>query len=363
MNKKKKERIEEFFIILISFCTGSLFILIITGLSPLIKTKELNIKNKTQVYEKSSLKESIDKIYDAVVSIEEYQKDSIENSGTGFIYKIDDKYGYILTNEHILTEGNETKVILSNDKEISAKVLGKDKYLDLAVIRIDKKYAPLVATISNSEESELGDTVFTVGSPIGNTYRGSVTSGILSGKDRLVSISVDNSNNPDWIMKVLQIDASINPGNSGGPLLNVNGEVIGICSMKLVDDNIEGMGFAIPIEYAMSHVSSLEKGEKIKWPVLGIEMINVSDSANLARNNLSVNQKIKDGVVINKLKEGTNAFKSSLKKGDIIIKINKAKINDIASLKYELYKYKTDDQIEITILRNGREKTTKIKLG
>ena len=104
----------------------------------------------------------------------------------------------------------------------------------------------------------------------------------------MVSISLGDSNDLDWKMKVLQIDASINPGNSGGPLLNVNGEVIGICSMKLVDDNIEGMGFAIPIEYAMSHIDSLESGKAIKWPVLGIEMINATDSAKLARYNLSV---------------------------------------------------------------------------
>ena len=100
----------------------------------------------------------------------------------------------------------------------------------------------------------LGDTVFTVGSPLGYNYRGSVTSGRLSGKDRMVSVSVGNSNSEDWVMRVLQTDAAINPGNSGGPLLNANGEVIGINSMKLVQEEIEGMGFAIPIEYAMSHI-------------------------------------------------------------------------------------------------------------
>ena len=95
----------------------------------------------------------------------------------------------------------------------------------------------------------------------------------------MVSVSVSNSNSNDWIMRVLQFDASINPGNSGGPLLNANGEVIGICSLKLVDDDIEGMGFAIPIEYAMSHIESLEKGEDIAWPVLGVSMVNANDTS------------------------------------------------------------------------------------
>ena len=317
----------------------------------------------TLIYEKASLKKAIDKIYDAVVVIQVYNADSLLNSGTGFIYKVDKKFGYILTNEHVLSDTDETKIILSNDEEVDATVLGKDKYLDLAVLKIDKKYVKQVATLSTSENSNLGDTVFTVGSPIGYDYRGSVTSGVLSGKDRMVSISLGDSNDLDWKMKVLQLDASINPGNSGGPLLNVNGEVIGICSMKLVDDNIEGMGFAIPIEYAMSHIDSLESGKAIKWPVLGIEMINATDSAKLARYNLSVPKDINKGVVIYNIREKTKAAESSLKKGDIIIEINNQEIEDIASLKYELYKYQKNDKIDIKYIRNKKIKTTKVKLG
>ncbi len=366
MKNNKKRITKEFFLILFSFICGSVFILFLLIFPPfknILLSNECIIKNKSQIYEKSSLKNSIEKIYDAVVVVQEYNSGTIENSGTGFIYKTDEKYGYILTNEHVLTSSNEIKVVLSNDKEIVAKILGKDEYLDLAVLRIEKKYVKQVATLSTSEKSNIGDTVFTVGSPIGYNYRGSVTSGVLSGKDRLVSISVGNSNDLDWIMKVLQIDASINPGNSGGPLLNVNGEVIGICSLKLVDDNIEGMGFAIPIEYAMSHVDLLEQGKKVNWPVLGIEMINVDDSAKLARYNLTVPKEITEGIVIYNIKEGTGAAKSSLKKGDVILKINNIVVKDIATLKYELYKYKTNDKIEITFKRNGKEKKTKVLLS
>lgn len=346
-------------LITISFVLGGIFTLTLNYffLNPIFQKKD------TLIYEKASLKKAIDKIYDAVVVIQVYNADSLLNSGTGFIYKVDKKFGYILTNEHVLSDTDETKIILSNDEEVDATVLGKDKYLDLAVLKIDKKYVKQVATLSTSENSNLGDTVFTVGSPIGYDYRGSVTSGVLSGKDRMVSISLGDSNDLDWKMKVLQIDASINPGNSGGPLLNVNGEVIGICSMKLVDDNIEGMGFAIPIEYAMSHIDSLESGKAIKWPVLGIEMINATDSAKLARYNLSVSKDINKGVVIYNIREKTKAAESSLKKGDIIIEINNQEIEDIASLKYELYKYQKNDKIDIKYIRNKKIKTTKVKLG
>ena len=327
------------------------------------KNNYIITKNETEVYEKSSLAASVEKIYDAVVVVQGYKNDSLENTGTGFVYKVDNKYGYLLTNEHVIGDSNKVSIILATEETIEADVLGKDEYLDLAVLRIDKQKVKLVANIGSSEKMNLGDTIFTVGSPLGYDYRGSVTSGVLSGKDRMVSINVASTKNNDWIMRVLQIDASINPGNSGGPLLNVNGEVIGICSLKLVDDDIEGMGFAIPIEYAMNHVNSLENGKKIKWPVLGINMVNVTDTSALIKNNISISSKIKEGVVVTEVKEGSNAASSSLQKGDIIIKVDNTKIKDIAYLRYELYQHQAGDKIEVTYIRNNKEKTTKITLN
>ena len=171
-----------------------------------------------------------------------------------------------------INEIDKVTLVMSNDKTVDAEILGGDQYLDLAVLRIAKEDVIQVANIGNSENAKLGDTVFTVGSPMGYDYRGSVTSGILSGKERMVTVSVSSSSN-DWVMRVLQLDASINPGNSGGPLLNANGEVIGICSLKLVDDQIEGMGFAIPIEYAMSHASALENKEEMVKRHIAIEIL------------------------------------------------------------------------------------------
>lgn len=365
--KINKQILEKLLLIIFSALIGGLVMFLLikyTTISELLLDKKEMVitKNKTKIYEKNSLAGAVEKIYDATVLIQDYDNGSLSSNGTGFIYKVDDKYGYILTNEHVL-KGSEAKVVMSSDTEVDAKVLGKDEYLDLAVLRIDKGYVTLVANIASSENMNLGDTVFTVGSPLGYNYRGSVTSGVLSGKDRMVSISVTNTNNNDWVMRVLQIDASINPGNSGGPLLNANGEVIGICSMKLVDDNIEGMGFAIPIEYAMTHVEDLENGKKIKWPVLGIGMINVTDTTNLIKNDLNISSDLKEGIVVHSIKENSSAAKSKLKQGDIIIAINGTKVKDIAYLKYELYKYNAEDIIEITYLRDNKERKTKVKLG
>ena len=131
--------------------------------------------------------------------------------------------------------------------------------------------------------------------------------------------------------------------------------------MKLVDDNIEGMGFAIPIEYAMSHIKSLEKGTKIKWPEIGISMTNITDS-NLALNNLE-GVKTKEGVIITEIKKDKAAYNAGLKSGDIITKINDNKIKDKAYLRYELYKYQSGDSIKVTYIRENKEKTVNVVLS
>ena len=356
----KKDINKEWLVIVLSFLVGVVFMFFLTKIT---NSSHSIIKNNTQVFDKSSLAASVEKIYDAVVVVQSFKNDTQNNIGTGFVYKVDDKYGYLLTNEHVLKEADKITVVMSNDEEVESTLLGKDEFLDLAVLRINKKHVSLVATIGNSESMNLGDTIFTVGSPIGYDYRGSVTSGILSGKDRIVATSTTSSSENDWLMRVLQFDASINPGNSGGPLLNVNGEVIGICSMKLIDDEIEGMSFAIPIEYAMNHVNSLEKGEKIKWPAIGITMANVSDTAKIYRNEIDIPDNIKEGVAILEVKKGSSAEKAGLKKGDIITKIDDKNTKDIAYLRYILYQHQSGEKVEIEYIRNGHNKKQKITLS
>ncbi len=364
--KKKNDSLVLIFAIIFSFIIGGIVMVSILKFTPLVSeilgtsNNTIITKNGTKVYEKSSLGPAIEKIYDATVVVETYQSGQLSGSGSGFIYKVDKDYGYILTNEHVVADSKEIKVLLSDKAEADAKYLGGDQYLDLAVLRIEKKYVKMVATIGDSEKMNLGDTIFTVGSPMGVDYAGSVTSGIMSGKDRMIAVNIGNSVINDWVMKVLQFDAPLSPGNSGGPLLNVNGEVIGICSLKLVDEQIEGMSFAIPIEYAMNHVDSLEKGEKIKWPVLGVTMINANDTATLYRNGIKIDSNIKEGVYVTD--STSSAASAGIKKGDIIIKIDDKKTADIAHLRYELYQHQAGDVVTITYIRNGKEATAKVKL-
>lgn len=303
---------------------------------------------------------AVGKIYDATVTLQNYKNDKLISSGSGFVYKKDDKYGYILTNHHVIDSSDKVIITFSNDDQVEGKVLGSDEYLDLAVVRVDQSHVKEVAVLGNSENSNVGDTIITVGSPVGYEYRGTVTRGTLSGKNRMVEVSIASVN--DFVMQVLQIDAAINPGNSGGPLVNINGEVIGINSLKLVEDKVEGMGFAIPIEYAMEYVSYLEQGKKIERPFIGISMLNVTDTYRLYQNGIMLDKNTKEGVVIINVTKGSGAEKAGLLRGDVITAINGNKVSSASYLKYELYKSKVGDKVEITYTRNGSSHTAKVTL-
>lgn len=373
VKKKNPSLLKLFFTVVLAIVVASVIVISILKWTPLLSKLDTTVSSssndkittntkKNTVYEKSSLAAAIENVYDSVVMVQSYKNGEVQSTGTGFIYKKDSNYGYVMTNQHVVSNADKVVLVLSNDEEIEAKILGGDEYLDLAVMSISKNKVPQVATIGSSEDMKVGDTIFTVGTPMGYEYRGTVTSGILSGKDRLVSVSVSNSSSSDWVMKVLQIDAAINPGNSGGPLVNASGKVIGINSMKLVQDEIEGMGFAIPIEIAMAHIDELEKGKKIEWPLLGISMANVTDSTLLRKNGITIDKSIKEGTVVVEISEGSGASKSDLKPGDVITKLNGERVKDTAYLRYELYKNKPGDTIEITYIRNGKENTTKVVL-
>lgn len=315
----------------------------------------------TVIVNDGSLSASVDKVYDSVMMIRNYQNDTIASTGSGFVYKTDSKYAYILTNHHVIAGASKITLIRSDDKEIEGVSLGSDEYLDLAVIRIDKKDSLATAVIGTSEKSKIGDVVFTVGSPLGYEYRGTVTDGILAGKERLVSVSL-SGNSDDWIMKVLQTNAAVNPGNSGGPLVNAEGEVIGVISLKLVQNSVENMGFAIPIEYAMGHIENLESGKEIIRPMLGISMVNVTDTRYLYSSDIILGKDITSGVVVISIANGSGASKTDLKKGDVITKINNEEVSNMAYLRYELYKYSVGDKITLTYIRDGKEKTANITL-
>ena len=324
-----------------------------------------NNESKTKI-EKSvtvtdnGIADGIENIYDAVVVVENYQKNKLAGIGSGFIY---DAEGYIMTNHHVIENAAEIKVVLSNGETLTATLVGSDEYADIAVVKIDKTKITKVAKIGDSEKAKVGDTVFTIGSPMSSNYSGTVTRGILSGKNRMVEVSVSSSSN-DWIMNVMQTDAAINPGNSGGPLCNVSGEVIGINSMKIVQSEIEGIGFSIPIEDAMEYANKIVKGIEIKRAYLGISMGDISTSAyQLMRSGITIDPSITSGVIVFDVSNGGPCDKAGIKKGDVVVKIGDVDVNNVAELRYYLYKNKPNDKVDVTVMRGNTTKTFKVTLG
>ena len=310
----------------------------------------------------NGIADAVEKVYDSVVIVETFAKGRAFATGTGFIYKHSNDTYYILTNHHVIEDGDQIKIVLTNGDEVEVKLEGGDEFSDIAVLSYKTDKELKVSNIGSSTNARVGDTVFAIGAPLDSSvYSWTVTRGVLSGKDREVSISLGGSQTSDWIMQVLQTDAAINSGNSGGPLCNSNGEVIGITNMKLVTSGVEGMGFAIPIEEASTFADKIINGESVARPYLGVAMYDVSNSYYAyAFKNSSTN--LTDGVGISEVVKDSPAEKAGLKAGDTIIGIDNDTIKDTATLRYKLYKHKEGDVVKITYVRNNKTLTTKVTL-
>ena len=360
-NKNKSNIIVIIVAVLLSFVSGTVgAFLVITNVPSVSKNIVENVSKLE--YNETSIADSVDKVKDAVVVVISYKNNIQISTGTGFVYKKDGDTSYIMTNNHVIDGADKVQLILDNGNIIDATVVGGETYSDIAVLTSTSDKLTTVIEIGDSSESRVGDTVFTVGSPMGEEYRGTVTKGTLSGKDRLVAVSFSGTTS-DYYMKVLQTDAAINPGNSGGPLLNINGEVIGVNSLKLVEDEIEGMGFAIPIEDALNYAETLESGNTVERPYVGIGMLDITDQYYLWQNGISIPNNITEGVAILTVENNSPASNAGIQKGDIIIKLNDTDISSVAEFRYELYKHNVGDTINITYIRDGKENTAKVTLG
>lgn len=361
-NNKFSKNVKFILIIIIAFALGVGLMYWYSVTNPKIITKNRTV-SETKVTEEA-MEDAIDKVYDSVLCIEVMSGDgTVLSTGTGFVYDKDDKYGYVLTNAHVVSGGSNIEGVLSNNNMVELTLLGSDTYTDLAVLRMDVKDVLQVASIGSSSNIKVGNTVFTIGSPMGATYAGTVTKGILSGKDRLIETSTSNGlSNDSYIVKVLQTDAAISPGNSGGPLVDLAGDVIGITSLKLVDEEVEGMGFAIPIEDAMNYVDYLEQGQSIQRPVMGVSVIDLTNPYVLYRYNINVPDNVDSGIYLVEVNSGYPASEAGLRAGDIVTAINGEEVTTSAEFKYELYKYSIGDSVEVTYYRDGKEAKTRVKL-
>jgi serine protease Do len=337
----------------------------------LFKNETINITKteKEVTVTDEGIADAVSKLYDATVIVEVgSSKNDLSGWGSGVVYDTDDKYGYILTNHHVVEGANYILIVYTDETEVEGEVVGSDEIQDIAVIKVPVESIKAKAEIGSSNELELGDTVFTIGTPVSLSYKFTVTRGILSGKDRLCQMrssggyGYSNTQNT-WYMSLLQIDATINSGNSGGPLANSNGQLVGINNSKLSSTyssvSIENMGFAIPIEDALNVADQLRKNGKVTRPFLGV---SVSDVSQASRYNINLDSSITSGALITSVENDSTADSSGLKVGDVITKIGDYEVKNYKYFRYYLYRYSVGDKVKITYLRDGKEKSTDITL-
>lgn len=277
-----------------------------------------------------------------------FSEQEVEGVGSGVII---DSNGYILTNSHVVADGNakSVNVLFENGDKKPGTVLWNDSTLDLAIVKVDATGLP-VATLGDSDKLEVGEIAVAIGNPLGLEFQRSVTSGIISGLHRSVQVSTSNV-----IEDLIQTDASINPGNSGGPLLNSKGEVVGINTAKI--KSAEGLGFSIPINEAKAIVEEVVKNGSYKTVFMGISGISVEDYQ--AR--LGVKLTTDKGVILIQVSENTPASRAGLLNGDIVTKIDNIEIDNMNKLKKALYRYKQGDKATLTIIRNNTEEKIDIE--
>lgn len=313
---------------------------------------------------------TIDEASKAVVGVLNMQQQNVwtkskeTGSGSGIIYKKDDGKAYVVTNHHVVKGAEEVKIVLNNGDRIKAKVLGSDPLTDLAVLQIDGKKIKTVADLGSSEDLKVGETVIAVGNPLGMNFANSVTKGIISGLDRSISIDTNGDKQPDWVTEVIQTDAAINPGNSGGALLNSEGKVIGINSMKIARREVEGIGFAIPIDQAKPIMKQLEDDGKVARPFIGISTVAIQQVPPQYRNQVQIPDSVEGGIVVAQVEPGSPAEKAKLKQFDVITKINGHEISSILDLRKFMYsKTEIGETVKMEIYRNGKAQTIELTLA
>ncbi|MDB6223406.1 S1C family serine protease [Lactobacillus amylovorus] len=282
------------------------------------------------------------------------------SEGSGVVYMKSNGKGYIVTNNHVISGSDAVQVQLANGKTVSAKVVGKDSTTDLAVLSIDAKYVTQTAEFGDSKSLQAGQTVIAVGSPLGSEYASTVTQGIVSAPARTIETSSGNQ------QTVIQTDAAINPGNSGGALVNSAGQVIGINSMKLAQSSdgtsVEGMGFAIPSNEVVTIVNELVKKGKITRPQLGVRVVALNGIPEAYRSRLKIKSNLKNGIYVASVNKSGSAARAGMKSGDVITAVDGKKVDDVASLHSILYSHKVGDTVNVTVNRNGKNVSLKVKL-
>ncbi|MED4202704.1 S1C family serine protease [Neobacillus mesonae] len=323
---------------------------------------------------KTDTTKAINKTADAVVGINNIQStsfwtdnnnsDETAGTGSGVIYRKAGGKAFVVTNHHVVEGATRLEVSMSDGTKIPAKLLGSDIWTDLAVLEIDGAKIKKVAEFGDSDSLKVGEPVIAIGNPLGPTFSGSVTQGIISGLKRTIPVDINQDGIVDWQSEVLQTDAAINPGNSGGALINMAGQVVGINSMKIAQNAVEGIGLSIPINSAKPIIRDLESFGSVKRPYMGVDLKSVDEiPAYYQQEALKLPRDVTHGVAIRQVVPGSPAAHAGLEELDVIVEMDGVKISDVIDLRKHLYQdKKIGEKMTIKFYRDGKLHETSLTL-
>ena len=339
-----------------------------------------NTVTQTSYKNENATTQAVNKVKDAVVSVITYSANrqnsvfgndetdtdtdsqQVASEGSGVIYKKNGKDAYLVTNTHVIKGASKVDIRLADGTKVPGEIVGSDTFSDIAVVKISSEKVTTVAEFGDSSKLNVGETAIAIGSPLGSEYANTVTQGIISSLNR--NVSLKSQDGQAISTKAIQTDTAINPGNSGGPLVNIQGQVIGITSSKIASNggtSVEGLGFAIPSNDAQNIIKQLESDGKVTRPALGIQMVNLANIGASDLRKLNIPSSVTSGVVVKSVQSNMPAS-DHLEKYDVITKVDDKNISSSTDLQSALYNHSIGDTIKITYYRNGKEETTTVKL-
>ena len=384
LQKFYKKGVKVLVIILIGFLSGALGSFVTLQLyqkqGNQATNNNSNTVTQTSYKNETSTTQAVNKVKDAVVSVITYSSNrqsslfgtdetdtdpdsqQIASEGSGVIYKKNGNDAYLVTNTHVINGASKVDIRLADGTKVPGEIVGSDTFSDIAVVKISSEKVTTVAEFGDSSQLNVGETAIALGRPLGSEYANTVTQGIISSLDRTVSLKSEDGQAIST--KAIQTDTAINPGNSGGPLVNIQGQVIGITSSKIASNgktSVEGLGFAIPSNDAQNIIKQLETDGKVTRPALGIQMVNLANVGANDLRKLNIPSSLTSGVVVRSVQSNMPA-NGHLQKYDVITKVDDKEIASSTDLQHALYTHAIGDTIKVTYYRNGKEETTSIKL-
>ena len=384
LQKFYKKGVTFLIIILIGFLSGALGSFVTLQLyqkqGSQATNNTTNTVTQTSYKNENATTQAVNKVKDAVVSVITYSANrqnsvfgndetdtdtdsqQVASEGSGVIYKKNGKDAYLVTNTHVIKGASKVDIRLADGTKVPGEIVGSDTFSDIAVVKISSEKVTTVAEFGDSSKLNVGETAIAIGSPLGSEYANTVTQGIISSLNR--NVSLKSQDGQAISTKAIQTDTAINPGNSGGPLVNIQGQVIGITSSKIASNggtSVEGLGFAIPSNDAQNIIKQLESDGKVTRPALGIQMVNLANIGANDLRKLNIPSSVTSGVVVKSVQSNMPAS-GHLEKYDVITKVDDKDISSSTDLQSALYNHSIGDTIKITYYRNGKEETTTVKL-